>query len=202
MDQQPIPSLSAGVVGSRFITQDEIDAARQRREDQWKAAYARLGQEPPPQQQDDHYDGRSLAEIAKQEEWEEKNRLANQFRALEEDEIMFLDSVRERQAEEEKQRKLRDGEELKSFREAVAARNSAANNPPPPVINKPVVIAPPKPPATVKKDVKRPLKGVVVKKKAKSASSNPTGTSTTEPSQAAKKGSEDEAEPSPKRRKV
>lgn len=208
MDQQPVPSLSAGVVGSRFITQDEIDAARQRREDQWKAAYARLGQEPPPQQQDDHYDGRSLAEklaanrIAKQEEWEEKNRLANQFRALEEDEIMFLDSVRERQAEEEKQRKLRDGEELKSFREAVAARNSAVNNPPPPVMNKPVVVAPPKPPATVKKDVKRPLKGVVVKKKAKSASSNPTRTPATEPSQETEKGDKDEAEPSPKRRKV
>ena len=81
MDQQPVPSLSAGVVGSRFITQDEIDAARQRREEQWKAAYARyfvlwqhsrspahiavrLGQEPPPQQQDDHYDGRSLAEVS------------------------------------------------------------------------------------------------------------------------------------------
>ena len=24
----------------------------------------RLGQEPPPQQQDDHYDGRSLAEVS------------------------------------------------------------------------------------------------------------------------------------------
>jgi len=41
MEQQPIPSLSGGVVGSRFITQDEIDAARQRKEEQWKAAYAR-----------------------------------------------------------------------------------------------------------------------------------------------------------------
>jgi hypothetical protein len=30
---------------------------------------------------------------AKQEEWEEKTKLANQFRALEEDEIMFLDSL-------------------------------------------------------------------------------------------------------------
>jgi ATP adenylyltransferase/5',5'''-P-1,P-4-tetraphosphate phosphorylase II len=44
---------------------------------------------------------------------------ANQFRALEEDEIMFLDSVRERQEEEERQRKQRDGEEIKSFRESV-----------------------------------------------------------------------------------
>lgn len=36
-----IPSLSDGVVGSRFVTQDEIDSARQRRDEQWKAAYAR-----------------------------------------------------------------------------------------------------------------------------------------------------------------
>ena len=50
---------------------------------------------------------------------------ANQFRALEEDEIMFLDSVRERQEEEEKQRKQRDGEEIKTFRESVI--NSSFN---------------------------------------------------------------------------
>jgi len=59
-----IPSLSQGPVGSRFVSQDEIDLAKQRREDQWKAAYARLGQEPPPRlQYEDAYDGRSLAEV-------------------------------------------------------------------------------------------------------------------------------------------
>ena len=36
-----IPSLSSGSVGSRFVSQTEIDTARQRREEQWKAAYAR-----------------------------------------------------------------------------------------------------------------------------------------------------------------
>ena len=76
-----IPSLSAGVVGSRFVTQDEVETAKARRDEQWKAAYARLtfrflplglllrilyrlGQEPPPQQQEDSYDGRSLAEVS------------------------------------------------------------------------------------------------------------------------------------------
>jgi len=59
-----IPSLSQGPVGSRFVSQDEIDLAKQRRDDQWKAAYARLGQEPPPRlQYEDTYDGRSLAEV-------------------------------------------------------------------------------------------------------------------------------------------
>jgi hypothetical protein len=44
---------------------------------------------------------------------------ANQFRALEEDEIAFLDSIRERQEDEERRRRIEDGEELKNFRECV-----------------------------------------------------------------------------------
>src|SRR6266511_1679336 len=88
MEESLVPSLSSGVVGSRFVTQDEIESAKARREEQWKAAYARselfcttirpsvqptcwnsflfsrLGQEPPPPQQEDSYDGRSLAEVS------------------------------------------------------------------------------------------------------------------------------------------
>ena len=41
----------------------------------------------------------------------------NQFRALEEDEVLFLDSVLEKQREEERLRKEMEGEELKNFRE-------------------------------------------------------------------------------------
>jgi len=170
-----IPSLSSGSVGSRFVSQTELDVARQRREEQWKAAYARLGQDPPPQQVEDAFDGRSLAEklaanrAAKQEEWEERNKLGNQFRALEEDEVMFLDSIRERQLEEERRRKEEDGAELANFREAVAARTGP---PPPPIpapnsnTPKPKDDDPPKPkPSVAKKDTKKSLKGVVVKKK-------------------------------------
>ncbi|KAK0233250.1 N-terminal domain of NEFA-interacting nuclear protein NIP30-domain-containing protein [Armillaria fumosa] len=168
--EEAIPSLSSGVIGSRFVSQDDIESAKSKREEQWKAAYARLGQEPPPQQVEDSYDGRSLAEklaankIAKQEEYEEKTKLANQFRALEEDEIMFLDSIRERELEEERQRKQLDGEEVKSFKEAVAARTSASN--PPPIHTKAAVSPPTIAP---KKDIKKGLKGVIVKKKGKSA---------------------------------
>jgi hypothetical protein len=43
---------------------------------------------------------------------------ANQFRALEEDEIMFLDSIREKQEEEERERREKDGEEVKTFKES------------------------------------------------------------------------------------
>ena len=36
-----IPSISSGSVGSRFVSSTEIEAAKARREEQWKAAYAR-----------------------------------------------------------------------------------------------------------------------------------------------------------------
>ncbi|KAJ3909741.1 N-terminal domain of NEFA-interacting nuclear protein NIP30-domain-containing protein [Lentinula edodes] len=176
-DSAVIPSLSMGPVGSRFVSSDEIETAKARRDEQWKAAYARLGQEPPPQPQADAYDGRSLAEklaanrAAKQEEWEEKSKLANQFRALEEDEIMFLDSLREKEEAEEKARQERDGEEVKGFKEAVAARMQLSNAPPPSIgsssaTKSTVSKKDPKAPAIVKKDLKKlSLKGVVVKKK-------------------------------------
>ncbi|KAJ7361620.1 N-terminal domain of NEFA-interacting nuclear protein NIP30-domain-containing protein [Mycena albidolilacea] len=171
MEEAMVPSLSAVGIGSRFVSQDDVDTAKARRDEQWKAAYARIGMEPPQQQEQDFSDGRSLAEklaankIAKQEEWEEKTKLANQFRALEEDEIMFLDSLRERQEAEERERREKDGEEVQSFKEAVAARNNAVNNPPPTAPKPVAAAAPSKPLAPARK--KGPLKGVVVKKKAK-----------------------------------
>ncbi|KAF9270338.1 hypothetical protein L218DRAFT_1071786 [Marasmius fiardii PR-910] len=178
MEDAPIPSLSTGAIGSRFVSQDEIETVKARREEQWKAAYARLGQEPPPQQADISYDGRSLAEklaanrLAKQEEWEEKTKLANQFRALEEDEIMFLDSVREKQEQEERQRKERDGEEVRSFKEAVAARTSTPNPPP---ANTPTAKDLPSKGGPPKKDAKKSLKGVVIKKKPANTKSQTPG---------------------------
>ncbi|KAG6879723.1 hypothetical protein C0992_012326 [Termitomyces sp. T32_za158] len=224
MDESSIiPSLSAGVVGSRFVTETELDTAKARRDEQWKAAYARLGQEPPPQHQEDSYDGRSLAEklaankIAKQEEWEEKTKLgkhcdghisiilstltlaANQFRALEEDEIMFLDSIRERQEAEERLRKEQDGEQVKNFREAIAARTSASNNPPS-LIEASALELKPKIPAvtpTVKKDTKKSLKGVVVKRKVKPTTPNQPKSAPSEETVV-----DDTEPPNPKRQKT
>ncbi|KAH9082124.1 N-terminal domain of NEFA-interacting nuclear protein NIP30-domain-containing protein [Lactarius deliciosus] len=197
MADEAIPSISTGVVGSRFVSQSDLDTARARRDEQWKAAYARLGQEPPPAPQEDSYDGRSLAEklaanrAAKQEEWEEKTKLANQFRALEEDEIMFLDSVRERQELEERERQEREGEELKTFREAVAAKVTVKSAAPP--------TAPKPAPAPPKKSPKTALKGVIVKKKPKSA---PEAKAPQESTNGKKEAHGDDASPEPKRRKV
>lgn len=60
-----LPSISSGpgTVGSRFVSQDEIDSAKSRRDEQWQAAYARIGQVPPERPTEDVYDGRSLAEV-------------------------------------------------------------------------------------------------------------------------------------------
>ncbi|KAF9511291.1 hypothetical protein BS47DRAFT_1299056 [Hydnum rufescens UP504] len=119
-----IPSISSGSVGSRFVSQADIEKAKATRDEQWRAAYARLGQEPPPRPQEDaDYDGRSLYEKlqsqknAKQEEWEEKTKLSNQFRSLEEDEVLFLDSVMEEKRAQERARQDQDGEQVKDFKE-------------------------------------------------------------------------------------
>ncbi|KAH9837084.1 N-terminal domain of NEFA-interacting nuclear protein NIP30-domain-containing protein [Rhodofomes roseus] len=223
-DLDAIPSISSGAVGSRFVTQNDIDTAKARRDEQWKAAYARLGQEPPPPPAEDAFDGRSLAEklaanrAAKQEEWEERNKLGNQFRALEEDEVLFLDSVLEKQREEERLREEMDGKELKSFREAVAARETAASKPAVGVAStssppQPAPVKSKAPAPAAKKDLKKSLKGVLVKKKSKPAASSPLETdgglktNSDAQSQTKRKESEtsppkDDAERDPKRRRV
>ncbi|CAE6416530.1 unnamed protein product [Rhizoctonia solani] len=191
MDEgNPLTSLSAtGSVASRFVTQTEIDSAKERRDEQWKAAYARLGQEPPPRPTEDpEYDGRSLYErlqankTAKQEQWEEKNKLSNQFRALEEDEIHFLDGLVDEKIIKERKRKEEENEELKNYREAVSqreAQQAATSAPAPPTsIPKP----PPKPAAPApaktqaKKNQKALLKGAIVRKPSTPASGSTKST--------------------------
>jgi len=120
-DDAPVPSLTSGEIGSRFVSQTELDAANKKRDEAWNAAYARLGQEPPPREEA-VYDGRSLAEklaankAAKQEEWEQKNKLSNQFRALESDEVLFLDSVSAAEHKKEQERKAADDEAIDGFK--------------------------------------------------------------------------------------
>ncbi|TDL28380.1 hypothetical protein BD410DRAFT_759558 [Rickenella mellea] len=175
-----IPSISSatGTVGSRFVSQSDIESAKAKRDEQWKAAYARLGQEPPPQPVEDVFDGRSLAEklaankAAKQEEWEEKTKLANQFRALEEDEVMFLDSIMDEERRQELKRKQQDAEEVEGFKQAVAAKNNLPEKPPTPssltpptASSSPLEKGKPSKASSVPKKGKNALKGVIVKKK-------------------------------------
>lgn len=41
MEEALVPSLSSGSVGSRFVSQTDLDKAKATRDEQWKAAYAR-----------------------------------------------------------------------------------------------------------------------------------------------------------------
>lgn len=45
--------------------------------------------------------------------------IGNQFRSLEEDEVLFLDSVMEQKLEEERKRQDQDGEQVKNFKECI-----------------------------------------------------------------------------------
>lgn len=150
--------------------------------------------------------------------------LGNQFRALEEDEVLFLDSILEKQREEERLRLELEGEELKNFRQcvahrllysrpffmqhhrAVAARENASKPPPIPAELSPPATTKPKGSASappVKKDSKKSLKGVIVKKKTKpiatssSVASVQGDTKTKSPAK-----DQDDEQPAPKRRKT
>ncbi|KAG0150207.1 hypothetical protein CROQUDRAFT_652623 [Cronartium quercuum f. sp. fusiforme G11] len=120
---------SAGQVASRFVSSSDLESARERREQEWKETYAKLGQEPPPMPKEE-YDGRSLYEKLKetkdkkQEAFEEQLKFKNQFRALDDEEVAFLDDAAEekRAAELEKERNIK--EEMARFKKAVATRTS------------------------------------------------------------------------------
>ncbi|KAG8955352.1 hypothetical protein FRC04_008703 [Tulasnella sp. 424] len=186
--EEGIPSLSSGAVGSRFVSQSEIDAANATRDEQWKAAYARIGQEPPPRPAED-YDGRSLFErlqeqkTLKQEQWDEKMKLSNQFRGIDEEDSAFLAQVQDDSIQQEILKKKQEAQELAAFRAGqaklaekaapTAAASSSAPVAPSAASTKPT--KPTKPAATPapsksslgKKDQKSILKGVVIKKKDK-----------------------------------
>jgi len=56
--------------------------------------------------------------------------LSKQFRALEEDEVLFLDAVREKERKDERARRDKDSDEVDAFKQAVAAREQAKHSPP------------------------------------------------------------------------
>ncbi|KAL7799177.1 hypothetical protein V8C37DRAFT_366884 [Trichoderma ceciliae] len=89
--------------------QHELEEDRKRRE-QARASSAAEGQQSL-------YDILQANKAAKQAAFEEQNKLKNQFRALDDDEIDFLDEVRARARAEEARAKREVEEGLKAFRE-------------------------------------------------------------------------------------
>ncbi|SGY79476.1 BQ5605_C008g05142 [Microbotryum silenes-dioicae] len=193
-------------VASRFVSEKQLTEAQEKRQAEWKEAYARMGQEPPPTNpiEGEPYDGRSLYEKLqehknkKQEAFDEALKFKNQFRALDEDEINFLDSMTDENNEEELARQQEIQDELRNFKQAVSSRSQA---PPPPLIASISGLALPStsatspiltstsPTTTTKKPLPPPpkkkknlLSGVVVKKKTSPLSTTCPTTSKAEPS--------------------
>ncbi|KAI1804857.1 N-terminal domain of NEFA-interacting nuclear protein NIP30-domain-containing protein [Daldinia bambusicola] len=74
------------------------------------------------------YDVLQANKAAKQAAFEEKARLSNQFRALDDDEIDFLEGVRDERRIEEERVKRETEERLASFRQAQKATGTAADD--------------------------------------------------------------------------
>ncbi|KAH9884735.1 N-terminal domain of NEFA-interacting nuclear protein NIP30-domain-containing protein [Xylariomycetidae sp. FL2044] len=99
--------------------QKDLEDERRRRDDARKADVEGRGEQSL-------YDILQANKAAKQAAFEEQNRIRNQFRALDDDEIDFLDGVRDgRRLEEERVRRETE-EQLMSFRKAQRRGGAAA----------------------------------------------------------------------------
>ncbi|WVR09160.1 hypothetical protein IAU60_006222 [Kwoniella sp. DSM 27419] len=174
MDNNPLAAATGGI-SSRFESQSSIDEARENKQKAWKEAYARIGQEPPPEEPEEEYDPRTLYERLqskkdlKKEEWDAKMKLSNQWRGLDTEEQRFLAEKEAERRAAERAVEDKEAEEVREYRERLAAKHSTPVEPP--SISASSSSAPSKkvPPKPARKDVKSLMKGVVVKKKAKPA---------------------------------
>ena len=121
-------SLSSSSVASRFVSQTQLTEAQKKREEDIRAAYARMGQSPPPEafQSQEDYDPRTLYDKlkantdAKQEAFDEKMKLSNQFRGIDDAESEFLADIARQRTEDQKKREEETRQELEEFRRWVA----------------------------------------------------------------------------------
>ncbi|KAF4970408.1 hypothetical protein FSARC_2552 [Fusarium sarcochroum] len=92
------------------VVEKELEAERKRREEARVKAATGEGEKSL-------YDVLQANKAAKQAEFEEQTKLRNQFRALDDDEIEFLDEIRANKRAEEERVKRETEEGLKAFRE-------------------------------------------------------------------------------------
>ncbi|CEI64956.1 hypothetical protein FVEN_g3452 [Fusarium venenatum] len=106
--QQPLHSSTK--LKEWEAVQEQLEAERKRREEQRIKLATGEGEKSL-------YDVLQANKAAKQAEFEEQSKLRNQFRALDDDEIEFLDEVRAKKRAEEERVKRETEEGLKAFRE-------------------------------------------------------------------------------------
>lgn len=101
--------------------QAQIEEDRRRRQQQREEAAARGGEGG----EKSLYEVLQANKAAKQAAFEEASKLKNQFRALDDDEVEFLDGVRERRRAEEERLRRETEEGLKGFRELQSKASTA-----------------------------------------------------------------------------
>ncbi|CAG8619335.1 20151_t:CDS:2 [Racocetra fulgida] len=102
----------------KFVSSTEIEEARKKRAEEWKAAYERLGEK-------EEYDPRTLYEklqeqkMKKEEAFQEMTRFSNLIHRLDEDEIDFLATLEHEQRGKEMEKMKKVEQELEEFRRSV-----------------------------------------------------------------------------------
>ncbi|CAG8527586.1 13420_t:CDS:2 [Cetraspora pellucida] len=148
----------------KFVSSAEIEEARKKRAEEWKAAYERLGEKPPVVEEE--YDPRTLYEklqeqkMKKEEAFQEMTRFSNLIHRLDEDEIDFLATLEHEQRGKEMEKMKKVEQELEEFRRAAAKADEEAT--PKLVIQPEIISAPIK--TSIKKDTQRMILEGAIKK--------------------------------------
>jgi len=109
-------------MSSGFVTESEIEAAKQARQEEWERV--RKPDDPENAPEPEPQDNRSLfarleeQRVAKQDEWDEAHKLKNQIRGIDDDEADFLDTVDNIRVAAEVQRRKEDAQALKEFKDS------------------------------------------------------------------------------------
>ncbi|WWD21070.1 hypothetical protein CI109_105551 [Kwoniella shandongensis] len=179
MDPDAALAAATSTISSRFESQTSIDEAKENKLKEWKEAYARIGQEPPPEEPDQEYDPRTLFERlqsqkdTKKEEWDSKMKLSNQWRGLDSEEQRFLAEKEAEKRAEQRKVEEREADEVREYRERLAAKHASQATVEAPAIASSSSSASKKvPPKPARKDVKSLMKGIVVKKKPKAVTTS------------------------------
>jgi len=105
-------------MASGFVTETEIEERKRVRQEEWEKVRKPEDPEAAPE---DPVDNRSLWERLeeqkqkKQMDWDEEHKFKNQFRGLNDDEVIFLDKIDDFRTEVERKRMLDEEKELEDF---------------------------------------------------------------------------------------
>ncbi|KAG9303102.1 hypothetical protein G9A89_005060 [Geosiphon pyriformis] len=129
-------------ISRKFVSEEEIQEARQKRQAEWKKVLEESGQNPETAKlQEEVYDPRTLYErlqeqkMKKEETFQELTRFSNLVHRLDEDEIDFLAALENEERTKELDKLRKEKEELEEFRRAAMEADSTGV-----ILSSPVVL--------------------------------------------------------------